>query len=864
MGQWLYLSPELDAGAEFDENRLRDSTERHKIALQPGTLMPLSHAPEQAASRNGLDGVVISLAHGCASRVHLRLTRRLLNAGRRVWFYWPSEEAVECVDDERLASYWRHWAVVQTFRQFKRLRLASEAASFDFASVQRVLRETLERARPVPFERRLTREPSSKIDGIGVYLRTDYWAKIDSGGSYGHTCYVAKELAASTSEFVAFMAHRYGLLDSWGVRQIVLDSPSASAAETDLIAATDHYYSRLRPALEAMTPRYIYERVCLGNFAGARLSLDLGIPYIAEYNGSELSMRRSFQGSRYQYEDFFLKAEEAAFRQATLISVVSEAVKEEIVRRGVDPARVLVNPNGVDPEAYAPPSPDEKRAIRAQLGWSGDERVVAFIGTFGGWHGVDVLAQAMPLVASQVPAARFLLVGDGTHKQLLDDAISAHHLEDRVFRAGRVPQSRGAQLLRAGDVYVSPHSSHMVDSRFFGSPTKLFEYMSLAGGIVASDLEQIGDVLSPALRPAQVTSGVTVTDERAVLCKPGDVTDFATGVVGLLSLPEVAAGLGRNARSAVLNQFSWARHVERLWPVLTGARSVDEEGFASTRAAASQIVPPTLTKIQTGDEYKDQVQNQWNNNPVGSQYVKKADPHTLEWFLEVEAHRYGEYGPWMPDTMEFARHRGDQVLEIGGGMGTDLAQFAKNGAHVTDVDLSAGHLALAQENFRLRGLQGRFIHQDAETLPFGDHTFDLVYSNGVIHHTPNTRGLVDEIYRVLKPGGRTIIMVYAENSLHYWGVQVGMLGLRGGMLNTSSVGDIMSRSVEMTANDARPLVKVYTKPRLRRLFQRFADVTIVQRQLTAPELPSPMRWIPLSLAGRLVGWNLVLKATKPR
>ena len=204
------------------------------------------------------------------------------------------------------------------------------------------------------------------------------------------------------------------------------------------------------------------------------------------------------------------------------------------------------------------------------------------------------------------------------------------------------------------------------------------------------------------------------------------------------------------------------------------------------------------------------------------------------------------------------------MLEIGGGMGTDLAQFAKNGARTTDIDLSAGHLALAQENFTLRGLTGRFVHHDAERLPFDDNSFDVVYSNGVIHHTPNTRGLVDEIYRVLRPGGRAIIMVYAENSLHYWGVQVGMLGLRGGMLETSSVGDIMSRSVEMTANDARPLVKVYTKRRLARLFSRFSDITIVKRQLTAPELPPFARWIPLPIAGRIAGWNLIIKAIKPR
>ena len=72
-------------------------------------------------------------------------------------------------------------------------------------------------------------------------------------------------------------------------------------------------------------------------------------------------------------------------------------------------------------------------------------------------------------------------------------------------------------------------------------------------------------------------------------------------------------------------------------------------------------------------------------------------------------------------------------------MGTDLAQFALHGARVTDLDLSSGHLELAKENFAVRGLQGAFVQHDAESLVFDDNTFDVVYSNGVLHHTPNTR-----------------------------------------------------------------------------------------------------------------------------
>lgn len=271
----------------------------------------------------------------------------------------------------------------------------------------------------------------------------------------------------------------------------------------------------------------------------------------------------------------------------------------------------------------------------------------------------------------------------------------------------------------------------------------------------------------------------------------------------------------------------------------------------------------TTQQIQTGDDYKDEVQDQWDNNPCGSHYANGTQRQTLDWFLEIERYRYGEYAPWMLETMEFAKHAGKRILEIGGGIGTDHVQFAKHGAITTDIDLSAGHLALAKENFRLRGLNGTFVHHDAETLPFPEASFDVVYSNGVIHHTPNTQSVVDEIYRVLKPGGKAIVMVYAENSLHYWRNIVTVLGLEQHLLESFSVGEIMSRHVEITENDARPLVKVYTRARLRKLFGQFRRISIVQRQMVAGEVPKLFNWIPLRVIGKLIGWNLIIKAHKP-
>jgi glycosyltransferase involved in cell wall biosynthesis/ubiquinone/menaquinone biosynthesis C-methylase UbiE len=880
MDKYIYVAPNGQAGVVSD-GKLAATTERHRLAVpQPGELADLDVCAELDRDPS-LRGVVLEMYVGWPGREHLRLAKRVLRRDRRVWVYWPEERAVECMDQLRIASFYRHIFAIKLFeRAHGPMRLpaveevpAGPAAHFDPGTTKASLfvppsnpRAFLD-AHPVPWH-----PPRGTIPGTGVYLRLDYWNQFDSGGSYGHTCYVAKELAATTERFVCFLGQRYRLLDEMGVHQVIPDAPSASAAEMALLAATPYYYHLLRAALDALRPAYIYERICLGNYAAALVAQELGIPYIVEYNGSEISMQRSFGSGGLVHEELFTQAEDFAFRQATVISVVSAEIKATLVDRGVDPDKILTNPNGVDTDAYAPLPADRRRGLRRELGFSDDDVVIGFTGTFGGWHGVGVLASALPRILAQAPAARFLLIGDGAHKHLVDAAIQRTHNEARVHSVGRVPQREGARLLPACDIFVSPHSAHMKDGRFFGSPTKLFEYMAVGGGIVASDLEQIGQVLSPALHPEDLQSGRGVADERAVLCEPGSVDEVVACVVALVARRDIRTALGRNARAAAIDHYSWQRHIENL---LTFARNEQSESDllrdlwkpavrerrASVAAANGGGV---ALAVDTGDAYKDEVQLQWNNNPAGSHYVRDAQPHTLDWFLEAERYRYGEYAPWMRTLMEFQQHRGETVLEIGGGLGTDLAQFAANGASVIDVDLSVGHLNHASENFQLRGLSGRFIHHDAERLPVDDNSVDVVYSNGVLHHTPNTYQVVDEIHRVLKPGGKTIAMMYAENSLHYWWKVVWEIGLQKAELMHRSMADIMSTSVEITENSARPLVKVYTKRQLRLMFRRFVNVRVYQRQLTPLDLPEWLRWMPLDLAGRLAGWNLIVKAEKPR
>jgi glycosyltransferase involved in cell wall biosynthesis len=367
------------------------------------------------------------------------------------------------------------------------------------------------------------------------------------------------------------MASHYPLLDELNVAQEVFRPPFSAMNESDLLNADEFYYQALRPRLEAIRPAYIYERLVLGNFAGARLSRNLNIPYIVEYNGSEIAMRHSFGSGAFENEKLFLEAERLAFAQATIISVISEHVRDDVLSRGIDPRKVLVNPNGVNCAEYAPGTPEERRELRSSLGISAEAPVVGFIGTFGGWHGIDVLTAALPEICQRAPQVRFLLIGDGNLKPMVLETIRQYGLHDSVIDVGRTEQRTGARLLKAADIYVSPHSSHMRDTPFFGSPTKLFEYMAMGGGIVASDLEQLGQVLAPSLRPGDFVQGAPeVGQKRAVLCRPGDVEEFVAGVLALVRQPGVAAALGRNARQAAIEHFSWDRHVARIWDHMLG------------------------------------------------------------------------------------------------------------------------------------------------------------------------------------------------------------------------------------------------------------------------------------------------------
>ena len=155
---------------------------------------------------------------------------------------------------------------------------------------------------------------------------------------------------------------------------------------------------------------------------------------------------------------------------------------------------------------------------------------------------------------------------------------------------------------------------------------------------------------------------------------------------------------------------------------------------------------------------------------------------------------------------------------------------------------------------------------DGERLPFASETFDVVYSNGVLHHTPDTAGAIREVHRVLRPNGTAKVMLYHRHSLNYWVEIVLRRGVFAGeFLRGRSAEEIMSRVIEFSDHDARPLVKVYSRKEAKALFSHFRDVAVEVEQLTREELRLLSPLISDKSLCKLstnLGWNVVITARK--
>lgn len=179
--------------------------------------------------------------------------------------------------------------------------------------------------------------------------------------------------------------------------------------------------------------------------------------------------------------------------------------------------------------------------------------------------------------------------------------------------------------------------------------------------------------------------------------------------------------------------------------------------------------------------------------------------------------------------MPLAELAGKRVLEIGSGAGGHSALFACHGARVTAVDITFARARSTAVKFALLGdfaVDCGALQADCENLPFADNSFDIVYSNGVLHHTADTEQAIAEVWRVLVPEGRAVIMLYCKDSWQYWvNLWLGYGLLKGMMFGDPDwVGKATEWGGRKRQTAINPITRCYTRAGIRRLFRRFEDL----------------------------------------
>ena len=265
---------------------------------------------------------------------------------------------------------------------------------------------------------------------------------------------------------------------------------------------------------------------------------------------------------------------------------------------------------------------------------------------------------------------------------------------------------------------------------------------------------------------------------------------------------------------------------------------------------------------------KQAVSEYWDRNPCGAFAADERSSQRL-FFEQVARYRYASQ-PFMRRLINFDGYPGKRVLEVGCGLGTDLLQFAQGKAAAVGIDLSSQSLSLARQQFQVYDATGSFALSDAENLPFADASFDVVYSFGVLHHTPDTQKAIDECCRVLKSGGTLILMLYNRTS---WQVLVEpylLVAKRRALRQPVPHGVTDPREVVRRYDGAdNPLGKAYTRREVRRMLDAFVNIRIHVRSPRLAGGSSPWlaggytRFLEWSTINRRWGFWIVAHAQRP-
>jgi glycosyltransferase involved in cell wall biosynthesis len=402
-----------------------------------------------------------------------------------------------------------------------------------------------------------------------LYSRTQAATGHVTGGALAHTIGVLDGFARLGQLFVLTNEPLHGLDQRISV-EVVKPLLSRGAGE---LFHNLYYPSRLSAVIAEFQPDFVYHRFGGLSYATARVCRQFDLPLVLEFNSSAVwGLRQRLHSWRDQLlakpkSSVLQRIESYDLHAAFLIVVPGQPLKDHLLERGIPEKRILFNPNAVNPEQFRPAPLNVCLSVKRELGIAPSKTVVGFAGSFSYWHGIPELAEAISRLNAD-PDRReqlfFVLFGSGTLRPMIESAVG--HYQNVLF-TGKIEHTRIQNYLSICDILLSPHGNPSQDSRSHGwpgaSPTKVFEYMALGKGIVASNLDYLGQV---------VRNG-----ETGVSISPGDVDALVRGICYLADNPEEAKRLGSNARREVREKHTWEQHTRRIVETFMALKAAGDE-----------------------------------------------------------------------------------------------------------------------------------------------------------------------------------------------------------------------------------------------------------------------------------------------
>lgn len=263
-------------------------------------------------------------------------------------------------------------------------------------------------------------------------------------------------------------------------------------------------------------------------------------------------------------------------------------------------------------------------------------------------------------------------------------------------------------------------------------------------------------------------------------------------------------------------------------------------------------------KEKTDSDLTEKVKKWWNDNPFQYLIDTHGDQRTSEsadWaFFRNVDRKVMKWMPWahkgyplLSNLIDYSALKGKKILDIAVGTGWTTEQFVRAGADVTAIDLTPEAVALTKKRFSIFNINSgvKIIEADAQNLPFEKDSFDFVLAWGCLMHMPDTQKAIDEIWRVLKPGGKAAAMMYNKHSLHWWYFIFLSKGMLRAKLLKMTVQELANRFTDGAYEKGNQLTKFYGKNEIRRMFGKFAKCKIRIHDTTTPVDTFPHRRLPL-------------------